>query len=301
VGTRPHVRLFAVGFAALALFGAAAAAHVGHATPPTTVDNRIVAVGNHVVARHAADKMLGLAVLPPGARRLARAPGAPRRSLNKPWLRTPFTPYTPYAGRHEFWHVDRTVPSVFRFLEVHRPPGSQLVSEDPPRGLLFYLPPTRRLYERLLSVTIAAFPDGSSAVRIDAFAVWNVERSAEALPAGIREIGFESIDYSKHAYHTRNPTQVATIFRWFNALPIAQPGSGVPVNCPMISGPRIRIAFKGAGRTVLARASVDYDGGNSYWCNPIQFSIGRQREKSLIGGHFLRRVGGLLHVRFHRG
>ncbi len=255
---------------------------------------RPTTAGNRRAARHAVGKLLRLAVLPPGARRLARVPGNAGGELSKPLLEPS---YTNYVGRHAFWHVDGSVGSVTAFIEAHRPRGSQPAggeSSPPPVSLVFDLPSTRRLYQRQLEITIASLPNGSAGIRVDAFAVWNVERTREVVPPGVRKIDFSS---GFGSYRTKSARQVATIVRWFNALPVAQPRRGI-FNCPAIFGPYIRIAFEGAGGAVLARASVDYDRGYSYWCNAIQFSIGGHREKPLIGGHFMRRVGHLLHVRF---
>jgi hypothetical protein len=86
-----------------------------------------------------------------------------------------------------------------------------------------------------------------------------------------------------------NAAKVKTIFRWFDALPVAQPSRGIYA-CPLVVGPYVRITFRGAGSAVLAQASVEYDRGDSYFCNAIEFSIGGRRKAPLLGGHFLRRV-----------
>ncbi len=253
---------------------------------PTTAENRRA-------ARRAAAKLLRLVTVPAGARSVAKPPVKALGSAAS----TPGT--SELVDRHRIWKVHESVDKVFAFEHGHRPAGSRLTGTgtsdygpNPSEDLVFSFPPLAgRLASRELDVNMVPLPNGWTGIRADAQVVWVVVRPPrQVLPAG--RIDSIVVVAPRLTRTVTDPARVAKIVRWFDALPIVQPGGLYA--CPAIAGPSVRFAFAGADGTVLARADVMYLGGLSTPCNPIRWSVGGHRKTALVGGRFLRRVESLL-------
>jgi hypothetical protein len=279
--------------AALAHFLTAVLAALALHTTPTTA-------GNRVHAERDAAHLLRLVVLPSSAQRFARPPGHVGGLLGKPLQ----IPSGKLVDRHRLWHVHASLGSVVGYLEAHPPRGSQLEghgdgSDGPnvPRyaTLTFaFREQAGRISLRWLNVTLVPLRDGGTGVRADAQDVWVTTRPrGEFVPAGAKEI-----DVGTH--RVTDPANVAKVVRWFDALPIVQPG--IAYHCPaLVAGPKIRLDFRGANG-LLARATYGADTMNhslvSEPCTPISFSTqGQVKFPPLVGGDFLLRVQRLLGLR----
>lgn len=256
------------------------------AAAPTTA-------GNRVEAHRDAAKLVRLAVLPPGSRRSSTAPN----ELHSPF-QTPGT--TALVDEHRLWRVADSLAQVDAFEKAHAPRGSRLNAWSTgtgPDGLDFALPALPgRLSSRDVVVTMAALAGGGTGIRVDAQVVWVLTRPrSEVVPPAVAEV-----DVGSH--RVVSAEKVATIVRWFDALPVVQPGA--TFSCPaLVAGPKIALAFRGP-HGVLARASFGADTPNhslvSAPCTPIRFSIGTHREDELVGGRFFLHVQRLLGVKLLR-
>ncbi len=265
---------------ASAVFALLAAA-LALGAPPTTLRNQALA---HRDAR----QLLRRVVLPEGAQQSAAAPAALRHPFQQPGTRE-------LVDEHALWRVQEPLDRVVAFASTHVPRGSRLQVQSTGTsahglGFAFRALPGR-LSTRIVLVTMAALPGGWTGIRVDAQDVWVVTRPRdEVVPAGVREIVIRNPQRLLH--RVSDPVHVARIVRWFDRLPVAQPGVTYP--CPLVRGPLITIEFRGAAGTVLARAAVEYDGGTSGPCNAISFSIRGRKQAPLVGGRFLVRVQRLL-------
>lgn len=192
--------------------------------------------------------------------------------------------------------------SVVAFVKANAPRGSRGDGSGTSGGpgvpqnetLTFSFPTTAGgVSLRWLSLTMVELPGGATGVRADAQEIWVVPRPAsEVVPAGVDEVDVG-------AHRVTDPSQVETIVRWFDALPIVQPES--TFSCPaLVAGPTIAVDFRGPDG-VLASASYGADTMNhslvSEPCTPIRFSIGTHQENELVGGSFFLRVEQLLGVK----
>jgi hypothetical protein len=151
-----------------------------------------------------------------------------------------------------------------------------------------------RVSLRDLEVTLVALPHRATGVRADAQEIWVVPRSQkEKVPAAVREV-----DVATRKAHVRvtAPAKVQHIVRWFDALPIVQPGVNYHCLPDTRPGTVMALRFLSAAGTLLARASVP-DVAVSGPCAPIHFWIGSHPQKPL-SGHLYGRVERLLAVRF---
>lgn len=233
--------------------------------------------GNRLLARRDAARLLSLVVVPPGATRL--------------------------GGRRRAWRVPRSLSSAIAFGRSHPPRGSRWTSEASGGGpqtrpndeLTFSFPSLPgRLSSRELTVSLVELPDGSTRLAATAHDVAIVTRPAsETVPAGVRKIDVRVA--SKPATRVTARARVRRIARWFDALPVAQPGGTYA--CPFIrsDSPTVVLEFRGAHGALLARARMlDAFRGVSSPCNPVRFSSGGNRQTPLIGGRFLLRVERLI-------
>jgi hypothetical protein len=239
-------------------------------------------VANERAAKRDAASLLRLASVPAGSRRVTTAGAA---------ASTPGA--TALVDRHLTWKVRLSLDSVDAFETAHRPKGSRQTEEGTgsdrsgitSKDLTFSFPQRAGISSRELLVEMTRLSDGWTEIRVDAHDVWVVARpSYEKVPAGVRQI-----DVGSH--RVTAAAKVARIIRWFDALPIAQPGA---FSCMLLRGPLETISFLNGKGVVLARASVLYNRGVSGPCNPISFSVGGRKEQPLFGGRFLLRVNRLL-------
>jgi hypothetical protein len=118
-----------------------------------------------------------------------------------------------------------------------------------------------------------------------------VGHPATRIPAGVRSI-------EVHRSHTRSrlvtdPAKVATIVRWFDALPTA-PRLGI-YHCPLIRyRPPLSLDFRGADGIVLAHARAP---GHAACGFSFDYSVLGSRQRPVLARRFLVRVGRLLGLR----
>ena len=110
------------------------------------------------------------------------------------------------------------------------------------------------------------------------------------IPSGVRTIDV----HRPHGIsrHVTDPVKVATIVRWFDALPNAPRGV---YYCPLIQyRPPTTLEFRNGKGDVLARARTP---GSAACGFSFNFSVLGIAQKSVSARHFLLRVGRLLHMR----
>lgn len=262
------------------------------AAGPTSASNQRAA------ARDTA-QLLNHLLLPRGTVRLSGEPRGDGGLLRHP----DSIPSGLLVDRHRFWLVREPLERVVGFLDLHGPRGARKSGwgwssgrHVPPNETVTFSFPAvdGRTSLRELLVTIVSLSQRSSGVRADAQEIWVVPRPAsEMVPASVREV-----DVGTSHAHVRvtAPAKVRLLVRWFDSLPIVQPGA--VYHCPVETARRatMRLGFRSADGGLLARASVPGARVSGY-CASIQFWIGSHREQPL-SGHLYRRIERLLGGRF---
>jgi hypothetical protein len=280
----------------------------GVAAPAAT----LVTVSTRRVAQRDAQKLLHLAVLPPGAVRLSAEPRGDGGLLRGP---STDAGYPHSVDRYDWWRVPAGVDSVLAFIKAHRPRGGhssgRLAVGGPggPRNgaLMFSFPAVKRVISmRWLTFDAVALPGGSTGVRVDAQDLWIVARPAsEKVPAHVREVDVTSALPGKAPFLSRRVTSAAKIHRiltLLDAMEIVQPG--VAYSCPAFPGdhPVVTFDFRAtAGGRLLARARLTDADVASGPCNPVDFSIDGHRQTPLIGSDFVKQTERLLRVNLLAG
>jgi hypothetical protein len=281
-------------------------AATSHASGARTVSVP-TASSNRSAAAHNAERLLSLAVLPPGATRVSTEPRGDDKLLDKP----PSQPTGQIVDRSDWWHVPAAFASVVAFLAAHPPSGSapggsgDLSGPGVPDNQMrsFSFPPIGAVVSmRTLSLDAVALRGGATGIRVDAQETWIVPRLAvERVPPAAHEVEVTSVrpgTPSILSWNVTNPGHVRRIISLIDAMPIVQPGF---YGCPVFSSgqPIVTFDFRAAvGQPVLAQASLTDASSGSGQCNPVSFSIRKHRQKPLIGGNFLSQVERLLGVRF---
>jgi hypothetical protein len=116
---------------------------------------------------------------------------------------------------------------------------------------------------------------------------------SEKVPAAVREVDVRT---SKAHVRVTTAAKVRRIVRWFDALPIVQPGGRFGCPPDTVRRPPMSLRFRSADGLLLARASVPGSFAIGA-CAPIEFWIGSHRQKPL-SGHLYGRIERLLGVRF---
>ena len=232
---------------------------------------------------------------------LARVPASSRPLSKRAVTSTPRG--TALVEMHRIWKVRLPLARVLAFEKTHRPRGSSATgygtgyhwSTITSQQLMFSFPAfAGRISSRELDFDLDALRGGWTRIRVETQDTWVVARSpSEVVPSGVTEV-----DVGSHRVTDRG--KVAKIVRWFDALPIVQPGA--VFHCPALTyGPVIRLDFRNEAGAVLARArmSIRFMGGSlvSTPCTGIQFSIDGRPQTALVGGRFFVRVERLLGVR----
>jgi hypothetical protein len=255
--------------------------------------------GNKRAAERDTAQLLLRLVLPSGTVRLSREPRGDGGLLK----RADSAPAGPVVDRHSLWLLHEPLGRAISFVDAHAPRGSRLSGTGYSAGrhipknksFTFSFPAIAgRISTRQLEVTLVALPHHRTGVRADAQDIWMVPRPpSEKVPAAAREIDVRS---SKAHVRVTAAAKVRRIVRWFDALPIVQPGGRFGCPPDTVRRPPMSLRFLSAGRVLLARASVpgSFSTGS---CAPIEFWIGSHHQKPL-SGHLYTRISRLLHVRF---
>jgi hypothetical protein len=256
-------------------------------------------VSNKRAAERDTAHLLRRVVLPPGTVRLAREPRGDLGLLRH----ADSTPSGLLVDRHRFWLVHERLAKVVRFVAHHRPRGGRLIGTGTSNGrhipenksfTFSFRPIPGRISSRGLEVTLVALPRHRTGVRADAQDIWMLPRpQTEKVPTAVREIDVRT---TKAHRRVGSAAKVRRIVRWFDALPIVQPGGRFGCPPDTVRRPPMRLRFLSAQGVLLARASLpgSFAIGS---CAPIEFWIGSHRQKPL-SGHLYGRISRLLGTRF---
>jgi hypothetical protein len=254
---------------------------------------------NKRAAERDAAQLLRRVVLPSGAVRLTREPRGDGGLLR----RADSAPAGLLVDRHRFWLVHEPLKQVAAFVAHHPPRGGHLTGKGHSSGrhipanksfTFSFRPIPGRISTRQLELTLVALPHRRTGVRADAQDIWMLPRPpTEKVPAAVREIDVRT---SKAHRRVGSAAKVRRIVRWFDALPIVQPGGRFGCPPDTVRRPPMSLRFLSAKGVLLARASVpgSFAIGS---CAPIEFWIGSHQQKPL-SGHLYGRISRLLGTRF---
>ena len=267
---------------------------------------------NRAAARRDADALITAVRLPAGATRSGSEPrgdhGLLRHAFGIP------------AGvnlidAHAFWTVSAPLVAVRAFVVGHRPLGARLSGTGSAGGpgipanasMSFAFPADRTgIASRSVSISLVALSPHLTGVRADAQDVWlQLRAAAEHVPPGVRVLKVTR-SYAQHGrgaqiggaftYTITRPRLIATIIRWLDALPIAQPGA---TSCPaQNASAQMRLTFlSSAGRRLAVATQTTGHTQPSTACNAMSFTVlGRAERPLLDGDHFLTQLNRLLQL-----
>ena len=262
---------------------------------PSPTSLRFSAASNREFARHDAETLLRIVVVPHAARQVAAVPkSAPA------WFRQELSHgLSGAAVVHRTWVVDEPLKDVVRFVRTHarsRPrPESPLnrstsrIGSRPDDSYLF-APVPGRTSSRWLNVAMLALPSGATVITAQAGNSWikPPPRSAE-LPRTVRRIEITSRYYHRRPsvlLHVRDRYDVGSIVAWVNGLGMAPHvvcfDEGFGGVFPY--GPVVTLTFRNAEGKVLARATLDRG------CNPFSLAVDGQKAQLLFVGDLLVRI-----------
>jgi len=252
---------------------------------PATPTPAPTAAANEASARSDAASLLGELPLPPGASPSPAEPAGDRSLLERASTR-PATPNL--VDDHAWWLVPGRPAAVLAYIEARPPRGaakftSGSLGEPGVTTLEWYAfawrPVTGVSASRWLLVTVAAMPNGSTALRADAQVVWVTPRpAAEVIPPGARLMRvsvFSAINRTRQRpFDVRSVGRIDRIVALLNALPAAQPGAR---SCPSDPGIFVRLAFYARrGAAPLALAVID-----PWGCGGVQLTLAGRHEPAL--------------------
>jgi hypothetical protein len=271
--------------------------------PVSPTSLRHPTLSNKAYAYSDVRKLVGVVVLPPGARQVAELPaGSPRRLEDI--ARTRSMPGIAIARR--IWIVHAPLDRVVRYFKSHVPlrprPQAPFRAKNASlalkaNGSYGFPPMDGQLWSRWLNVDTARLPGGRTVVVTQAGDAWvHTSPARELLPRGIKRIDFR-LQFGKRTRHVvvRNRFKVAQIVARVNAFGRAD---AEPITCLAVyrGGPYLTARFEAADGRKLARAAVVLWGGRSGPCNPVELTIGGKTMPPLIGGdvgRLLRQEAGL--------
>jgi hypothetical protein len=238
--------------------------------------------------RDAEARLAGMA-LPPGAESLSAEPSGIAAQLDGP----PERPSSPnLVDRGAWWAVPSTPEAVLSWFRANPPAGSavsgggagELGAGVEYRYLRIEWPPLQAVSTRTALVTVTARPEGGTALRIDAQAIW-----LEAHPGA--ELIQRSARFLEVAWHRpAGPDSIATVADGrfvqsiavqLNRLPVVQPGV---YHCPMMRAdpPSVTLRFRAHRRgPLLAEAVQSMPPGGP--CRAMDVAIRGRREPALEG------------------
>jgi len=228
-------------------------------------------------------------VVPPGARRLPKAPDA---------LKIPITTLvsTTRVDDVSFWQAPGQPQAVLAWEQAHLPrrftPGDQDFG-PPSWDRTFSLSPIPGvLNARELVVEVTAAGDGQTTIRVDAQVSWQPPRPAsERMPAAARVVTITQLPcLDPHARRPpapviiTDPAVVRRLATLVDSLQLSTIGPGAP--CPAPAGGGIRLTFRTrADGPPLAVAQ------GPAACGTVQFSVRSKRQPALqITDSFIAQV-----------
>ncbi|HEY5195008.1 MAG TPA: hypothetical protein VIJ39_14220 [Solirubrobacteraceae bacterium] len=290
--------------------GTALASTIGSSTGKSASGSTRAA--NQRAASRDAEQLLGLLVLPLGARSSPHTPAGGGSTLARPSLSVA-TPDV--VDRHAWWIVPGQPRALLGFLAAHPPAGSRNSASGSGgvRGVTtswsvqFQWPPIAGvLQERFLVLTLVRLPGGSTGVRADAQDVWVIPRSAsERIPGSARVLEVmvaRSHKVPSLSVIVSDVTKVSEIAAMIDRLPIVQPGA---LSCPAfpVNGPFVNFTFRSTrhGPTLAQASEAAWASEPSSACEPMRLTIaGRPRTALLDGPSVVRKAQALLGVTLHR-
>jgi hypothetical protein len=240
-------------------------------------------------------RLLGRLLLPPGTRRLQRAPRGGGRALAH---RGPGAATPNIVDQHAWWVVPGRPQDVLAFVRARRPSGalSELSGSTSLRGITTswfvrfkWRPIGGVLSERALVVQFVRLPHGSTGVRADAQDVWVVPRPAgERIPSSARvldvTVGRRSNPPSLSMTVT-DAAKVSKIAAMINGLGTVQPGA---ISCPAFPGDGAFVTFDfraTEGGPLVAEASEPgWAREPTTACDPMALTILGHAWTPLLGG-----------------
>jgi hypothetical protein len=273
--------------------------------------NAAKTAANRRAAIQETTRIMRRAILLPGIRRVALAPGRAVSTRDD----------QAYVDLTRAFVVSTQLDDVNAFEEAHPPTGSHETASGSggrwgvvtSRDLTFAFPVHRGISYGSLEISMTARADGSTRISVDAVAGWVLARGRDELvPSGVTTIEIRkdsSPTYrftapgkvtndarSRLVYRVTNRRDVGTIIRWFDTLPRPAIGPTPPIcsHTAMWSPQPETIAFLDSSGDELARAEADAYGGYLGECAPITFTIHGHVFPLLYGGNFLVGVERLL-------
>lgn len=271
-----------------------------------TAYSRDGSAANRAAAHRDARSSLAKVLLPIGAVQLGSEPPGDSGDLKPLQV---LEGNLAHAVAWVWWEVPGTSSALIAYVESHPPAGSTEYStgglENSAGGMTawtvsFRWPAiTNVLGDRTVAVTATALGDGETGVLVEAQSDCVVLRSwSERIPSMTREIQITSGAPGSPpaiALLVTRAAEMRRIVGLINALPIAQ---RVVYACPALTDPRvITISFRAATGARLATLTyMDFRpwAAPSIGCKTIGLTIGGRRERSLIGGYFLRTLATLI-------
>jgi len=250
-------------------------------------------VGRSLAILYAGSLLCEFAV-PPGARRLARAPDAGHGSL-EPSL--PQTGNPDEVDRAEFWQVPGDPQGVLAWEKRHMPHtlaytgsgsgslrGATIEWEDD-----YALPAvpaqpsvTGQVSSRTMSLFAVDAGNGRTDIEVEVSVGWIQPRAAsEVVPQTARAVTITAVpDMNLHIappapVTVTNPAQVRRIVALIDSLPLSPPGV---FSCPFDAGAEVVLTFRtqGPGGSALAVADESIEG-----CEWTSLTIGGKQQPSL--------------------
>jgi hypothetical protein len=233
-----------------------------------------------------AEARLASIALPPGAIPVGERPDG--ITLDGP----PLAPSSPnFVDRGGWWVLSGSPADVLAWFRANPPGGTtQRISGGGagPGGAEFSYqgfewPATAALSWRTAFVAAASRPEGGTALRIDAQAIWLEQHpSSERIPARAR---FLEVEWSRPNGHdstasSSNARFVRSVAAELDELPIAQPGV---IHCPMLRSdrPTVTLRFRRrVGGPVLSEAGQSLPAGV---CSPMSLTIRGSSQAPLTG------------------
>jgi len=228
-------------------------------------------------------------VVPPGGKRLPKAPAA---------LRVPITTLvsTALVDDVSFWRAPGQPQAVLAWERAHLPRRFKLGDADfgpPSWDRMFSLAPIPGVLNvRELVVEVTGAGNGQTAIRVDAQVSWQPPRPAsEQVPRTARAVRFsQQRSLDPHASHPPRPvtiTKVAIVRRLaalVDSLQLSTIGPGASCPAPVGGGIRLTFLTRAGGRPLaVAQAPAA--------CGTVEFTVNGERQPALqITDSFIAQV-----------
>lgn len=247
---------------------------------------KAIAAARERAAAREATALLRRFVAPPGAVRTRDPRGF--AGAGEP------LPAEQVVDRVAFWRAPGSFSSAVSYVRAHPPAGFRYYQsgESTDLGPRWAFVTFYQRNVRFLGVDVTE-SRGRIVLRVDANVVWFGPH--EKVPPGTAEVDISVLSVSRRV---TDPTRVAKIVRWIDALPL-RPEATMSCGVDSDAAPPVEFVFRSVNGTRLASASAPW--GPADVCYPIDFSIGGKQRGALLvdrpnGPSFVHRVEKLLGV-----